>query len=433
MAQPIDPQAEELNRALPAPVLALLSQKGIAAYWPVRGILQQAAEAKEAVLDASVGIAYEDDDSPMRLEAMGKNLLLPPKDAYPYAPGFGVKELREVWKRELKAKNPSLTTRTSLPVVTTGLTHALSVAGSLFLNPGDTVLLPDLYWPNYGLIFEQGYGAKLVPFPMFTEGGFNVQGFKSALKGSGKKVILLNFPNNPTGYTPTEEEAKRIVTALKETAENGPLLVILDDAYFGLVYEEGVARESLFAALAELHENLVVVKVDGASKEEFAWGFRVGFLTYAGKSLSEAGVQALEAKTAGTVRATVSNAPHHSQSLILAALKDPTHHEEKLQKFSTLKARYATVKKVLEKKEYRELFIFLPFNSGYFLCLELKAGIDAEAVRQKLLKDGIGVIALPGNLLRVAYSGIPASKLSGLFDKIASACKNWGYEDLNPG
>ncbi len=419
----LDPQAEELNKALPQPVLRLLSAKGKAAYWPVRGILQQAADAKGAALDASVGIAYDDDGEPMRLEAIGKNLLLVPKDAYPYAPGSGVKGLREAWKAEMKAKNPSLTAATSLPVVTAGLTHALSVAGTLFLDPGDTIILPDLYWPNYGLILGHGCGAELAPFPMFTEGGFNVQGLKSALEGPGKKAVLLNFPNNPTGYTPTEQEAERIVGALKEAAERGPILVILDDAYYGLVYEEGVAQESLFAALAELHENLVAVKVDGASKEEFAWGFRVGFLTYGGKSLSQAGLQALEAKTAGTVRATVSNAPHHSQSLILAALRDPKHQEEKLQKFDTLKTRYATVKKVLEEKEYGKLFTPLPFNSGYFMCLRLAKGLDAENVRQALLKDGVGVIALPGNLLRVAFSGIPASKLPALFDKIASASK----------
>jgi len=58
-----------------------------------------------------------------------------------------------------------------------------------------------------------------------------------------KKVLLLNFPNNPTGYTPTEEEQKALVEAIKEAAEAGKKVVVwVDDAYFGLVYEDGVAK-----------------------------------------------------------------------------------------------------------------------------------------------------------------------------------------------
>ena len=48
---------------------------------------------------------------------------------------------------------------------------------------------------------------------------------------------------------------------------------------FGLVYENGIFKESLFSKLADLHENVLAVKVDGATKEDYAWGFRVGFIT----------------------------------------------------------------------------------------------------------------------------------------------------------
>ena len=55
--------------------------------------------------------------------------------------------------------------------------------------------------------------------------------------------MLLNFPNNPTGYTPTEAEAKALTAEIRKAAEAGNrIVVVLDDAYFGLVYEEGMAQ-----------------------------------------------------------------------------------------------------------------------------------------------------------------------------------------------
>ena len=97
----------------------------------------------------------------------------------------------------------------------------------------------------------------------------------------GKKVVLLNFPNNPSGYTPTVAEAKAIVACLTaEAARGSAVVVLIDDAYFGLVFEDGVIGESIFVDLADAHPNLLAVKIDGATKEDYVWGFRVGFLTY---------------------------------------------------------------------------------------------------------------------------------------------------------
>ncbi len=423
----MNPQADALNKTLKGTALALLSKKGKAAFWPRLGILQQTLDARGKELDATIGTAVGDDGTPMRLPAVASHLDVEPKAAYPYAPGMGVMALREAWKTELKAKNPSLNSEISLPIVTAGLTHGLSLIGSLFVDPGTEIVLPDLFWGNYKRIFEHIHGGKLVPFETFKGSEFNTEGLKEALgRGEGKKILLLNFPNNPSGYTPTEQEAEAILAVIKENAEAGDkIFVILDDAYFGLQYADGM-QESLFAKLANLHKSVLAVKVDGATKEEFMWGFRIGFLTYGAWGLDSDAYQALVEKTAGTIRATVSNCNHPGQSLLLQALKDPDHQREKLQKLNTLKARYEKVKEVLEKhEEYQEYFEALPFNSGYFMCLKLKEGIDPEKVRQTLLKDyDTGVIALPSGLLRIAYSGIPVAKIPTLFENISSACKD---------
>jgi len=69
------------------------------------------------------------------------------------------------------------------------------------------------------------------------------------------------------------------VAAIKEVAEAGcNIVAITDDAYFGLFYEDSL-KESLFGKLANLHPRILAVKLDGATKEEFVWGFRTGFIT----------------------------------------------------------------------------------------------------------------------------------------------------------
>ena len=146
--------------------------------------------------------------------------------------------------------------------------------------------------------------------------------------------MILNFPNNPSGYSPTEHEAEEIISILVRRAEAGDkLCVILDDAYFGLVYQDEIYKESLFARLASAHENILAVKLDGASKEEYVWGLRVCFITFASKNFSAYAAEALEYKAAGTVRASVSNVSHLSQTAVLQGLNSVNYESEKKEKY----------------------------------------------------------------------------------------------------
>jgi aspartate/methionine/tyrosine aminotransferase len=350
-----------------------------------------------------------------------------PKESFTYASSYGRPDLRKKWQEMIRSKNPSLKGTISLPVVTHALTHGLSMAGYLFVDPGDKILLPDKYWENYELLFELAHGGALSFFNTFKGNGLDLDAFEKGLASLGpKKIVLLTFPNNPTGYTPTETEQWTICDMLKREAERGRrVLVLADDAYFGLVYEKGIARESIFARLADTHENLLTVKIDGATKEDYVWGFRVGFLTYACRGITAATCASLEAKTGGAVRGNISNASHLSQTLVHAGFSAPDYDSVKLEKFNTLKRRYLKVKNVLRTNEnrYREVFTPLPFNSGYFMCVELKKGLDAETVRQKLLTDyDTGVIAL-GNLIRVAFSAVREEAIPQLFENIYGACR----------
>jgi aspartate/methionine/tyrosine aminotransferase len=356
---------------------------------------------------------------------------LPARDAFPYAPSPGRADIRKQWREMLVKKNPRLAGRSfSTPVVTAALTHGLSMAGYLFCDASDTVILPDLYWENYDLIFTNAYGASLKTFSTYTaDGAFNTAGLAAELAAGpvGKKIVLLNFPNNPSGYTPTETEARAIVAALTaEAARGSAVVVLIDDAYFGLVFEPGVIKESIFVDLSDAHPNLLAVKIDGATKEDYVWGFRVGFLTFGVKGGTPELYQALEAKAGGAVRGNISNSSNPAQSTLVRAWQSGEYDAEKQQKYDLLATRYRTVREILAAHpEYAETFAPLPFNSGYFMCVR-PLHVDAEALRQKLLADfSTGTINFNG-VLRLAFSATPTSKLEKLFANIDRAARKLG-------
>jgi aspartate/methionine/tyrosine aminotransferase len=233
---------------------------------------------------------------------------------------------------------------------------------------------------------------------------------------------LLNFPNNPTGYTPTESEARALALEIKKSAEAGnQIIVILDDAYFGLVYEEGIAQESLFVSLVDLHPNVLGIKLDGATKEDYVWGFRVGFVTFGFKGATSAQLKALENKAAGAVRGTISNAPCLSQSILLKAYTTPEYNDQKKQKYGILSDRVQKIRATLKSHpEYARSFEVMPFNSGYFMCVK-PIGVDNEELRQELLANySTGVIVLSG-LIRLAFSAVPTQLIESLFANLDGA------------
>jgi aspartate/methionine/tyrosine aminotransferase len=426
----MNPLAEELNKIIQEKnpvVYDLLSKKGKAIYFPTKGILGQTADAKGTKINATIGTAIEDDGSPMRLEAIASKIGIDPSLTFPYAPSFGRPDIRASWKKLIYKKNPQLGDKEiSLPIVTNALTHGVSMAGYMFVDEGDEVISPNLFWGNYNLILNNAYGSKIGAFNLFKDGGFDLEALKIKLNESpiGKKILILNFPNNPSGYSPTVTENIAIVEIIKEAAEHGNKIVVMtDDAYWGLVFENGVEKQSIFAQLADVHENVLAVKIDGPTKEDYVWGFRVGFITYGIKGGDAKLYGALESKTAGAVRGNISNAANISQSLLLQAYANEDYEHQKQEKYELLKTRYDAVKEVLKDNKYKSYFTALPYNSGYFMCIKLVDGIDGEVLRHQLIqKYSIGVINL-NNIVRIAFAAVAASNMKKLFDGIYDACK----------
>ena len=416
--------ATQLNKTL-GEAAGFLSSEGKRLYFPYGGILGQGGEAKGCDINATIGMAFEEDCSPLVINAFAKNVPLG-KKAFLYAGSFGLPALREQWKKLEVKKNPSLKGKLfSNPVVTNALTHGLRIAAELFADAKDELVIPDFFWDNYELIFKEAVGCKVRKFNTFAKGGFDAAAMKEALLAPGaKKILILNFPNNPTGYTATIEDAKKIVAAVKAVAKAGKkIVVVLDDAYFGLVYEKGIHGESLFAEFSDLDENVLAVKLDGTTKEDYVWGLRVGFISFAFKGATEAQLKALEAKAAGNVRSALSNVTAIGQHLAIAAYADPDYAKQKKEKYAVLKKRYTEIRKILKKHpEYAKSFEPMPFNSGYFMCVK-PLGVDAEEVRKLLIaKYSTGTIVLSG-LIRLAFSTIPLAKLDKLFANVHNAIK----------
>lgn len=426
------PLAQALNDTIAKDcprLFAMMSQYGRRLYFP-KGILEQSAEAKLHAdrFDATIGIATNGKECMYLASAHALVNDMSPNEIYPYAPTNGVAELRREWKTRQLRLNPSLADAfLSLPAVVNGITHGLTIAAELFVDAGDTVLCPDKLWGNYRLLLETKIGANFVTFPLFDPllRGFNLIAFEEALsRVEGKKVhILLNFPNNPTGYTPTPAEALKIRDILVAFAETGKsVVVICDDAYFGLFYDSSSFRESIFAPLASAHPGILALKVDGCTKEAFMWGMRVGFLTFGIKGATENVYAALEKKVSGCIRADISSCSHISQSILLRTLRSPTVETEFAANLKVLLTRVDASKEAAAKPEYARHWRVYPFNSGYFMCLQL-LHCDAEALRLHVLhRYGVGTISSGPKDLRIAFSSVEARDVPEVFALIAKAC-----------
>ncbi len=416
------PEAEELNATLASAhgaAHACLSPLGRAARFPT-GIPAQAGEARGAELQATIGQLTDGRGRaivPDSLESLARG---DGSTAYLYSPVSGHPRLRELWRHRLAREGGA--TECSLPMVTLGLTHGLSLCADLFSDPGTDVLFPRPCWGNYRLIFGLRRQARLKGWDFYSpSGGLNTGAFRAALQGvRDKGVVLLNFPGNPTGYSPSQAEAEEILDALA-SHRGAPIVVIFDDAYHGFVFEDGVVRRSLFWEAAQRcsSDHVLPVKVDGCTKELLFFGGRVGFLTF---GTSELASVPLVDKAMTLTRGTVNCPPGPSQVMAAEALASPFVDAQLAEVFERVRGRYQVLKESLVGLEGTGLSP-LPFNSGFFALLQAPEGVDVHALRRKILfEQSAGVIALPEvRALRLAFCSISKSDIPELIARIRRA------------
>lgn len=392
----------------------LLSPLGRRAEIPL-GIPQQSAQAAGCERQATIGQITTGTGVPLTLPSIAEHFAeLDARSAFLYAPTAGIKPLREAWKARLAVPG------TSLPIVTNGMSQGLSLCADLFGCPDHPLVLADPYWDNYETIWGMRTGAELRSFPFFdAERRFNLAGLSRRLEElRGPASLILNFPNNPTGYAPTHAEAEAILARV--LAHPHPLAVICDDAYAGLYFDPACYGRSLFGELAARadRERLLAVKVDGATKELVFFGGRVGFLTF---GVDGAAGEALIDKAGALLRGTISSVNAPAQAAVLAALRDPRTPAQQEEVLGLLRRRYDALHTAL----VAEGVDALPFNSGCFALVQLRPEQDAQDVRMRLIREqSTGVIAVPSaNALRVAFCSVDETDIPDLVARIATVVR----------
>jgi aspartate/methionine/tyrosine aminotransferase len=362
------------------------------------------------------------------------------EETFPYAPILGLPELRAAWRDYILHKLSDARERVepclTLPAMTPGITGALHVAAKLFVDPDEVVVSPDRFWGNYRNVLERNVGARIETFPFFDGERFNVQGMARKLEDTlarqHKAVLIFNFPNNPVGYLPKRETVRPMVDALVEVVEqtSQSLVVLVDDAYEGYVYDDGAVQRSVFAELCDCHRRVLPLKLDGASKEMLFYGGRIGALSFGLPSKLEVDGEALRSeldnKLSALIRSTVSNCPRPVQSALLKALGDlATIESERGRVVEVLARRANRLREELAKLDCPPLKP-LPFNAGFFCFCDIE-GVSATDVADLLMsKYRTGVVPTESgaiNGIRIAFCSVPEGQIPQLASNVAEAVK----------
>ncbi len=154
-------------------------------------------------------------------------------------------------------------------LVTHGGIHAYYTAMQSILNPGDDVLIPDPSWATHSNMAIMLRG-NVIRIPAPAENGF-IPYFESWEKALTAKtrVIVLNYPSNPTGAYPTREYLQR----LQDFAKAHDLWIVSDEVYGSLYYGEKPTSAAAFDGAKER-----TLLVNSLSKSYAMTGWRVGFL-----------------------------------------------------------------------------------------------------------------------------------------------------------
>jgi len=383
-------------------------------------------------INATIGIATSNKKA-MALPSINKVITEINNSEYlPYSPTPGLPKMRELWKEKILADNPSINKDfLSLPMVTTGITQGIDIAANLFSESGDALLLPNLFWQNYAQIYTIKLGNKIYKYNQFDENNeFSISNFKETLYSikEDKISLILNFPNNPTGYTPSDVELNslfHVISTYAKENKNKQLIIVSDDAYFGLFFEKNHKTPTLSATykLTE-NENCLIVKLDGITKEFYSWGLRVGFITYYTKN-NELRKILLE-KTQGYLRSTTSSPSNLSQQIAVRLLDNKQSLEEKEINDKIIEERYNELKQAISTEQLDQLVRVLPFNSGYFFTIKLPSNINAHEFRLKFLNEyKYGVYSMDDEHIRIAFSCLDKELIPELINKFKQCIKQF--------
>ena len=185
-----------------------------------------------------------------------------------YVPAAGIPELRETIAGHI-SKTRYVDVDPEEVVVTPGAKPIIFFSMLACVEVGDEVMYPNPGFPIYESMINF-VGAKPVPMPLKEENGFALDTEDTVEKISDKtKMIILNFPENPTGGVLTEENLTSIADKVRDRDN---LLVVSDEVYSRMIYE---GKHRSIASLPGMKERTVII--DGFSKTYAMTGWRLGY------------------------------------------------------------------------------------------------------------------------------------------------------------
>ena len=458
----------KFNHIQKTPLFKAFSDIGKRIFLP-DGIFYWSGRAKkEAEIIGTIGTAYGFEKDfidggstewlPCYIKEISEYSKFSIKKIVPYSAIGGISQTREIWKDWIlrksmydditeKEKYTRLENYITTPEITGGVTNAIFQCCSLFLNPGESIIVPSKRWGNYDNIVNKFIGAKIASFNFFKDNRINIEGLRIAIEQVAKKqekiILLLNFPNNPTGYVPTLEEANDIVNLLKDCQKdlNIPFIVLVDDAYEPFIYKDDVLNKSIFYNLHQLNEDVIPIKLDGITKELLIYGGRIGFITIGLKPHwveNEDNLNNLKAeinnKLEGFTRATISNCNHFYQTLtqkmfIEKGIDKIIKSRDKVK--NLLKARYDKINSEINQINNSN-FSIDPNSGGFFLFVNLNpTKIKANEFADHLLKKyKVGVIPIEKpdygvNGIRIAYCSIDLNDIPEMIKRFNLALNDF--------
>ncbi len=224
----------------------------------------------------NLGQGFPDTDGPEEIREAAVRALRDGRGNQ-YPPGPGVPELRAaVAAHQLRRYGLTYDPDTEV-LVTAGATEAIAAALLALVEPGDEVIALEPYYDSYAACVAMAGGTRVpVTLRPHTEGGaafrLDLDELRAAVTGR-TRLLLINTPHNPTGTVLTREE----LTAIAELAVERDLLVVTDEVYEHLVFDD--AEHIPLATLPGMRERTVTI---GSAGKTFSFtGWKVGWITAA--------------------------------------------------------------------------------------------------------------------------------------------------------
>lgn len=363
----------------------------------IRKFFDLVSEKKDVI---SLGVGEPDFDTPWHIRDEG--IFAFEKGKTFYTSNSGLKELRVEICNYLKRKFDLSYEPLSEVLVTVGGSEAIDLAIRALTNDGDEVIIPEPCYVSYkpcAILVN----AKPVTIDLKAENNFKLTAseLKNAIT-SKTKVLILAFPNNPTGAVMTKEDLEEIAKVVKEN----DIYVISDEIYAELTYD---GKHHSIAELDGMKERTVVI--NGFSKAYAMTGWRLGYAC---------GVREIISQMTKIHQFAIMCAPTVSQYAAVEALKNGDNDIEMMKESYNQRRRF-----LLSSFKEMDIPCFEPFGAFYvFPCIK-KFGMTSEEFAMKFL-DEENVAVIPGTafgdsgegFLRISYA-YSIEKLKVAMEKMA--------------